>query len=315
MEDYKPHHSASVIDDMFRAVCLLKRGKFLSEIGEKLGVTRERARQILNIAIEENMMTWQEYDALKNRSHGIKCRQYFRDIIENIEHISADYWAEFRKAHGDIKSTSSADRICIDVLVSGGDEHLKDSTIKSALERIESHGVSLERLGALAEKTKLIESPSDIKIVRYVLMRFKSQKLSIAGLSVMAKEYLNTDIMLAALGRKYIPRLNSVNPAADTMTQLQVAIDLGIITQDAYDAKGLASQRANWAQVGDRIRKYNALPVEQMQAVIDAHKATGKTYKQLALETGISYRRVHNYIREQHRQEQIRMSKASSQRR
>lgn len=306
MEDYKPHHSASVIDNMFRAVDLLKRGKFLFEIGEHLGVTRERARQLLNIAIEENMITGREYDALKNRSHGIKCRQYFSDIMENIEHISADYWTAFRKAHRDIKYTYSADRTCIDVLVSGGDEHLKYSRIKSALERIESYGVSLERLGALAGKTNLVESPSDIKILRYVLMRFKAQKLSIAGLSVMAKEYVNTDIILPALGKKYLPHLNHVNPAADTMTQLQVAIDLGIITQDAYSAKGLASKRANWAEVGDRVRKCHPVNVEKMQAVVDAHKAKGRTYKQLALETGISYRRVHNYLKEQHRQEQIR---------
>lgn len=313
MEDNKSRHSASTIDDTFKAVDLLKSGKFLFEIGENLGVTRERARQILKIAIEENMITRQEYDTLKNRSHGVKCRQYFSDLVENIEHMSVNYWTAFRKLHGDIKCTSSAERTCIDALVSGGDEHLKHDMITSALERIESYGVSLERLGELAGKTNLAESPADLKIARYVLRRFKTQKLAIADLSVMAKEYVNTGITLAALGRKYVPHLNPANPAADTMNQLEFAIELGIITQEAYSAKGLATQRATWAKLGDRVRKYPEVPAEQMQALIAAHEATGKSYKRLARETGIRYRSIYSYRKEQRRQEQIRMSEASSQ--
>lgn len=313
MEDNKSRHSASTIDDAVKAVDLLKGGNFLFEIGENLGVTRERARQILKIAIEENMITRQEYDTLKNRSHGVKCRQYFSDLVENIEHMSVNYWTAFRKVHSDIKCTSSAERTCIDTLVSGSDEHLKDSMIKSALERIESYGVSLERLGELAGKTNLAESPGDVKIVRYVLRRFKTQKLAIADLSVMAKEYVNTGITLPELGRKYVPHLNPANPAADTMNQLEFAIELGIITQEAYDKKGMATKRATWAKFGNMVRKYQSVNIEKIQSVLAAHNATGRPYKHLSREAGISCRSVYSYKKEQRRQEQIRTQAASSQ--
>jgi hypothetical protein len=250
MADEVRKHRQETIEKIVKAAELYRRGKSLEEVGRLMQCTKESARQWLNHAVRRDIMSAQEYSDLKNYGSVKKRRAYFSDLLENIDHIDNNSWMALCRVYDiGVSRAGYAERMGLEELSAG-----ENPIVQRTLDVFGMHGVILSRLEELAGECERLTP--EVNMIRYVLHSFKQHKMSLARLSLMAREYVVTNSTLGETAAKYLA-VNHCNPASDARQQLSYAVRLGIISQESLDLKGLASQKAAWIENGKRRRNFS----------------------------------------------------------
>jgi molybdenum-dependent DNA-binding transcriptional regulator ModE len=240
------------------AVGLRSQSKTLEEVGQGLGVTRERARQILKTAIGLGKMTEQQYKGALRHRGGLGRWQYFLDFARNIRHLDSGSYPELLKTHFDglARDRQSGyagryERSCLDDLVENG---------------------SL--------------SCDDAASIGWLIWRLKRSPMPLRRLKAFSKDAVKRGMTREKLAFKYgFASRGCLNPANSVRHVLYFAMELGLIAQDDYEAKARETLRGP-------PRKYSLSAIEE---VIRKHDRTGKPYAVLAREAGIPAGQIYRY--------------------